>query len=81
MLQDLEKECVWFRRSRYENGMILRDLCGYNVEWERLFLGLIEVSRFLDKIQRYFGTGFPRFRNTFRRSVFLFFITKNKRIN
>ena len=37
MLQGFEKECVWFRRSRYEIRMILRDLCGYNVEWERLF--------------------------------------------
>ena len=37
MLLGLEKECVRFRKSRYENGFILRDLCGYNVEWERLF--------------------------------------------
>ena len=37
MLHGLEKECIWFRRSRYESGMTLRDFCGYNIEWERLF--------------------------------------------
>ena len=37
MSQGLEKECVWLRKSRYENGMILRNLCGYNVECEKLF--------------------------------------------
>ena len=37
MLQGLAKECVWLKTSRYENGMILKDLCEYNVEWETLF--------------------------------------------
>ena len=37
MLQGLEKEYVWLRRSRFKSGMILRNLCGYKVEWKRLF--------------------------------------------
>ena len=37
MLQGLAKEWVLLKRSRYESGMILKDLCEYNVEWETLF--------------------------------------------